>query len=57
MGKNGQSDGRPGIRALEYTPNVGAPAGVEVMELADLYERSQRHGNNPYAPLRPPSTS
>lgn len=53
MGKNGQSDGRPGIRALEYTPNVGAPAGVEVMELADLYERSQRHGNNPYAPLRP----
>ncbi|WP_327293736.1 MULTISPECIES: helix-turn-helix transcriptional regulator [unclassified Streptomyces] len=32
---------------------MGAAAGVEVMELADLYERSQRHGNDPYAPLRP----
>jgi AraC-like DNA-binding protein len=56
MGNNGQ-DARTGpgadVRALAYTPNVGAPAGVEVMELADLYERARRHGNDPYVPLRP----
>ncbi|MER6034048.1 helix-turn-helix transcriptional regulator [Streptomyces sp. NPDC001835] len=49
MGKNGQSE----VRDLAYTPTVGAAAGVEVMELADLYERSRRHGNDPYTPLRP----
>ncbi|MEU9060149.1 AraC family transcriptional regulator [Streptomyces sp. NPDC048430] len=32
---------------------MGAPTGVEVMDLAGLYERSRRHGNDPYAPLRP----
>ncbi|MFF1359974.1 helix-turn-helix domain-containing protein [Streptomyces sp. NPDC058297] len=53
MGKNGQSAGHPDVRDLAYTPTVGAAAGVEVMELADLYERSRRHGNDPYAPLRP----
>ncbi|WP_329579328.1 helix-turn-helix domain-containing protein [Streptomyces sp. NBC_01361] len=53
MGKNGHPAGRPDVRDLEYTPAVGAPAGVEVMELADLLERSRRHGNDPYAPLRP----
>ncbi|MFI0239110.1 helix-turn-helix domain-containing protein [Streptomyces sp. NPDC016845] len=41
------------VRELAYTPNVGAPAGVEVMELADLYERARRHGNDPYVPSRP----
>ncbi|RVU20880.1 AraC family transcriptional regulator [Streptomyces antnestii] len=49
MGKNGQSE----VKELAYTPTVGAAAGVEVMELADLYERSRRHGNDPYVPLRP----
>ncbi|MCX4835123.1 helix-turn-helix transcriptional regulator [Streptomyces sp. NBC_01016] len=44
---------RPDVRDLEYTPNVGAPTGVEVEELADLHDRSLRHGNDPYAPLRP----
>ncbi|MEU6602489.1 helix-turn-helix domain-containing protein [Streptomyces flaveolus] len=52
MGKNGQ-DRPPDVRDLAYTPAVGAPAGVEVMELAALYERARRHGNDPYAPLRP----
>ncbi|MEU2925921.1 helix-turn-helix transcriptional regulator [Streptomyces sp. NPDC007251] len=52
MGKNGH-DRHPDVRDLVYTPTVGAPAGVEVMELADLYERARRHGNDPYAPLRP----
>ncbi|MEV5612779.1 helix-turn-helix transcriptional regulator [Streptomyces sp. NPDC052225] len=41
------------MRDLAYTPAVGAPAGVEVVELADLHARSLRHGNDPYAPLRP----
>lgn len=53
MGKNGQSEEPPEVRDLAYTPAVGAAAGVEVMELADLYARSLRHGNDPYAPLRP----
>ncbi|WP_405667259.1 helix-turn-helix transcriptional regulator [Streptomyces sp. NBC_01166] len=53
MGKNGQPAGRPDVRDLAYTPTVGAPAGLEVIELAELYERSRRHGNDPYAPLRP----
>ncbi|MFF4019751.1 helix-turn-helix transcriptional regulator [Streptomyces sp. NPDC001843] len=55
MGKNGhdRQDRHPDVRDLAYTPNVGAPAGVEVMELAALYERARRHGNDPYAPLRP----
>lgn len=56
MGKIGQdAGGAPGadVRDLAYTPAVGAPAGVEVMELADLYERARRHGNDPYVPLRP----
>ncbi|WP_322973212.1 helix-turn-helix domain-containing protein [Peterkaempfera griseoplana] len=32
---------------------MGAPTGVEVMKLAGLHERSRRHGNDPYQPLRP----
>lgn len=52
MGKIGQ-ERRPDVRDLEYTPTVGAPTGVEVEELADLHDRSLRHGNDPYAPLRP----
>lgn len=49
MGKNGHPD----VRDLDYTAGVGAPAGVEVVELGGLYERSRRHGNDPYAALRP----
>ncbi|MER6982779.1 helix-turn-helix transcriptional regulator [Streptomyces carpinensis] len=52
MGKNRQ-DRPQDVRDLAYTPTVGAPAGVELMELAALYERARRHGNDPYAPLRP----
>ncbi|WP_306316769.1 MULTISPECIES: AraC family transcriptional regulator [unclassified Streptomyces] len=44
---------RPEVRDLAYTPTVGAPTGVEVEELAGLHDRSLRHGNDPYAPLRP----
>ncbi|MGW7080072.1 helix-turn-helix domain-containing protein [Streptomyces sp. NPDC054866] len=32
---------------------MGAPTGVEVVELGGLYERSRRHGNDPHAALRP----
>ncbi|WP_328316677.1 helix-turn-helix domain-containing protein [Streptomyces sp. NBC_00388] len=53
MGKNGHDAGRPGVRELAYSPTAGTPAGVEVMELAGLYARSRRHGNDPYVPLRP----
>lgn len=56
MGRTAGAE-RPDVRDLEYTPNVGAPTGVEVEELADLHDRSLRHGNDPYAPLRPRSTS
>ncbi|WP_327174529.1 AraC family transcriptional regulator [Streptomyces sp. NBC_01335] len=49
MGRNGQ----PEVRDLDYTAGVGAPTGVEVVELGGLYDRSRRHGNDPYAPLRP----
>ncbi|GGV25670.1 transcriptional regulator [Streptomyces longisporoflavus] len=49
MGKNGH----PAVRDLDYTAAVGAPTGVEVVELAALYERSRRHGNDPYTALRP----
>ncbi|WUW19198.1 helix-turn-helix domain-containing protein [Streptomyces sp. NBC_01465] len=49
MGKNGHLD----VRDLEYTAAVGAPTGVEVVELGSLFDRSRRHGNDPYAPLRP----
>ncbi|MGW6059266.1 helix-turn-helix domain-containing protein [Streptomyces sp. NPDC055189] len=41
------------MRDLDYTAAVGAPTGVEVVELGALYERSRRHGNDPYAALRP----
>lgn len=51
MGKIRQE--RLEVRDLAYTPTVGAPTGVEVAELADLHDRSLRHGNDPYAPLRP----
>ncbi|MFE6160492.1 helix-turn-helix domain-containing protein [Streptomyces sp. NPDC056486] len=49
MGKNGHPD----VRDLDYTAAVGAPTGVEVVDLGGLYERSRRHGNDPYASLRP----
>ncbi|MBO1330174.1 helix-turn-helix transcriptional regulator [Streptomyces sp. VRA16 Mangrove soil] len=45
--------GHEAIRELVYTPTVGSAAGVEVMELAGLYERARRHGNDPHAAQRP----
>jgi AraC-like DNA-binding protein len=49
MGKSGHPD----VRDLEYTATARAAGGVEVVELRDLFERARRHGNDPYAPLRP----
>jgi AraC-like DNA-binding protein len=49
MGKNGHHE----VKDLPYTATVGAPAGVEVVELSGLAARAMRHGNDPYAPLRP----
>ncbi|AOP48197.1 helix-turn-helix transcriptional regulator [Streptomyces lydicus] len=49
MGKSGHPD----VRDLAYTATAGAAAGVELVELGGLFERARRHGNDPYAPLRP----
>nr|WP_324605937.1 helix-turn-helix transcriptional regulator [Streptomyces sp. NRRL S-813] len=32
---------------------AGSPPGLELMDLAGLADRARRHGNDPYAPLRP----
>jgi AraC-like DNA-binding protein len=55
MGKNGQSSGagRPEIRELVLRRTAGSPPGLELVELAELVGRAHRHGNDPYAPLRP----
>ncbi|MEW2294779.1 AraC family transcriptional regulator [Streptomyces sp. NPDC006743] len=60
MGKNGQSSTAgptptppPPIRELVFRHTAGSPPGLELVELAGLAERALRHGNDPYAPLRP----
>ncbi|WP_202517611.1 AraC family transcriptional regulator [Streptomyces sp. SID685] len=52
MGKNGQSS-TPVIRELVFRHTAGSPPGLELVDLAALAERALRHGNDPYAPLRP----
>ncbi|MFI6208024.1 helix-turn-helix domain-containing protein [Streptomyces sp. NPDC051041] len=41
------------IRELEFRRTAGSPPGLELVALAGLAERALRHGNDPYAPLRP----
>lgn len=43
----------PAVKDLPYTATVGAPTGVEVVELGGLFARAQSHGNDPCASLRP----
>lgn len=53
MGKNGQVARRTVIRDLALRRTAGSPPGLELVELAGLAERARRHGNDPYASLRP----
>ncbi|MFD0396050.1 hypothetical protein ACFQ3Z_43930 [Streptomyces nogalater] len=53
MGKNGQDAQRSVIRDLTLRRTAGSPPGLELVELAGLAERARRHGNDPYASLRP----
>jgi AraC-like DNA-binding protein len=53
MGKNGQVAQRSAIRGLALRRTAGSPPGLELVELAKLAERARRHGNDPYASLRP----
>ncbi|GGL62583.1 transcriptional regulator [Streptomyces fumigatiscleroticus] len=36
-----------------FRRTAGSPPGLELVALAGLAERARRHGNDPYAPLRP----
>ncbi|WP_459755100.1 helix-turn-helix domain-containing protein [Streptomyces sennicomposti] len=53
MGKNGQAARRSAIRELTLRPTAGSPPGLELLELSGLPDRARRHGNDPYASLRP----
>ncbi|MEV5517554.1 helix-turn-helix transcriptional regulator [Streptomyces flaveolus] len=53
MGKKGQVAQRSVIRDLALRRTAGSPPGLELVELAGLAERARRHGNDPYASLRP----
>ncbi|MFE0859855.1 helix-turn-helix domain-containing protein [Streptomyces rochei] len=53
MGKNGQDAQRSVIRDLTLRRTAGSPPGLELVQLAGLAERARRHGNDPYASLRP----
>ncbi|WP_077797311.1 AraC family transcriptional regulator [Streptomyces sp. JHA26] len=53
MGRNGQVAQRSVIRDLALRRTAGSPPGLELVELAGLAERARRHGNDPYASLRP----
>ncbi|MEV5350817.1 helix-turn-helix domain-containing protein [Streptomyces achromogenes] len=53
MGKNGQVARRSVIQELALRRTAGSPPGLELVELAGLAERARRHGNDPYASLRP----
>ncbi|MFI2645620.1 helix-turn-helix domain-containing protein [Streptomyces sp. NPDC018610] len=53
MGKNGQASPRSAIRELTLRRTAGSPPGLELMDLAGLADRARRHGNDPYASLRP----